>query len=131
MSGAPTLLTVGHDATSLTTAPCDGSCKAGLAGFDVLVVEDEYYQAQDCCEWLRSAGATVAGPARSGADAKYILDRAKVDAAVVDINLGRGPDFELASRGLDGCNGWKADIPQSGGLVEAHFRLPVMVREYR
>ena len=73
------------------------SCSAGLAGFYVLVVEDEYYQAHDCCEWLRSAGATVAGPVRNGADAKHILARSKVDAVVVDINPGRGSDFELAS----------------------------------
>lgn len=68
-----------------------------LSGFCVLVVEDEYYQAHDCCEWLRSAGATVAGPVRNAADARHILARAKVDAVVVDINLGGGPDFELAS----------------------------------
>lgn len=70
----------------------------GLTGFYVLVVEDEYYQAKDCCEWLRSAGATVAGPVSSCADAKHILDRARVDAAVVDINLGQGPDFQVASQ---------------------------------
>jgi DNA-binding NtrC family response regulator len=72
-----------------------------LTGFSVLVVEDEYFQAQDCCEWLRSAGATVAGPVRSCVDAKDILDRARVDAAVVDINLGHGPDFQVASQLTD------------------------------
>lgn len=70
----------------------------GLTGFSVLVVEDEYFQAQDCREWLRSAGATVAGPVRSCEDAEHILDQARVDAAVVDINLGQGPDFQVASQ---------------------------------
>ena len=78
-----------------------GVPSAGLTGFYVLVVEDEYYQAQDCCEWLRRAGATVAGPVRSGADAKDILDHGRVDAAVLDINLGEGPEFQVASELID------------------------------
>jgi DNA-binding response OmpR family regulator len=60
------------------------------------VVEDHYFQARDCCEWLRDAGAFVAGPVGAVGDAKDILETQKVDAAVVDINLGYGPDFELA-----------------------------------
>jgi len=101
MSGAPTRLTARHSAFPEEIQDdgpiCSRGCKAGLAGLYVLVVEDEYYQAQDCSEWLRRAGATVAGPVSSGADAKHILDRGSVDAAVVDINLSRGPDFELAT----------------------------------
>ena len=75
--------------------------QAELVGFYVLVVEDYYYQARDCCEWLRDAGAIVAGPVGDAVDAKEILDRQRVDAAVVDINLGQGPDFQLASQLTD------------------------------
>jgi CheY-like chemotaxis protein len=75
--------------------------QAELAGFYVLVVEDYYYQARDCCEWLRDAGAIVAGPVGDAGDAKDILDRQRVDAAVVDINLGQGPDFQVASHLAD------------------------------
>lgn len=74
------------------------TAKAELAGLCVLVVEDQYYQARDCCEWLIDAGAIVAGPVGDTADAGAILDREAVDAAVVDINLGQGPDFRLASQ---------------------------------
>ena len=75
-----------------------GAPYAGLTGFYVLVVEDEYLQAWDCCDWLRDAGAIVAGPVGDAAAARDILDRQRVDAAVVDINLGQGPDFQLASQ---------------------------------
>ena len=75
-----------------------GASDAELTGFYVLVVEDEYYQAWDCCDWLRGAGAIVAGPVGDAAGAKAILDRQRVDAAVLDINLGQGRDFQLASQ---------------------------------
>jgi DNA-binding response OmpR family regulator len=74
----------------------NGSSK--LEGVRVLIVEDEYYLARDCCEWLRDAGAIVAGPVSDIGSAQDILGNETVDAALVDINLGGGPDFALASQ---------------------------------
>jgi DNA-binding response OmpR family regulator len=73
------------------------SRKQGLSGLRVLLVEDEYLIAHDACMWLRGAGAEVIGPARSSLGAFNLMRSTPVDAAVIDINLGLGPDFDLAS----------------------------------
>jgi CheY-like chemotaxis protein len=67
-----------------------------LADQRVLVVEDEYYLAADTAEALQRAGATVLGPFASEQGA---LDKIKSEAptiALLDINLGRGPSFDIA-----------------------------------
>lgn len=72
------------------------SRQAPLESRRVLVVEDQYYLASDICEWLEGAGATVVGPVGNAAKAFDILNGQNVDTAVVDINLGLGPTFDLA-----------------------------------
>jgi DNA-binding response OmpR family regulator len=67
----------------------------------VLVVEDQYLLAADVCDWLKEAGARVVGPVPDTKRACELLDRENVDSAVVDINLGRGPTYEVASRLTD------------------------------
>jgi CheY-like chemotaxis protein len=71
------------------------SREAPLHSQRVLVVEDQYYLATDICEWLEGAGATVVGPVGNAAKAFAMLDEG-VDTAVVDINLGVGPTFDVA-----------------------------------
>ena len=59
-----------------------------LAGWRVLVVEDEYFLADDLASALGRLGATVVGPVPTRADALACLDRGeRIDAAVLDINL--------------------------------------------
>ncbi len=67
-----------------------------LGGRRVLVVEDEYYIASETARALQCAGAEVAGPCASEHAARTELETRRPDAAIVDINLGRGPSFELA-----------------------------------
>lgn len=69
-----------------------------LSGRRVLVVEDDYFLATDTCQWLLDAGAEVVGPTPDAEEACGLLDRERVDSAVVDINLGLGPTYEVASR---------------------------------
>jgi CheY-like chemotaxis protein len=69
-----------------------------LEGRQVLVVEDQYLLARDVCEWLEAAGAHVVGPAPDSTKACELLEGHAVDSAVVDINLGRGPTYEVAAR---------------------------------
>jgi DNA-binding response OmpR family regulator len=73
-----------------------------LAGYSVLVVEDDFYLADDLRQTLEDAGATVLGPARNAADALKVTGQTRPDGAVVDVNLGTGPTFEIprALRGL-------------------------------
>ena len=67
-----------------------------LEGCRVLVVEDEFYLAKEVCETLTAAGATILGPHPGNAEARAALGGALPDVAVLDINLGQGPDFSLA-----------------------------------
>jgi DNA-binding NarL/FixJ family response regulator len=67
-----------------------------LQGQHVLVVEDQYLLAREVCEWLEEAGAEVIGPAPNSKQACELLEREAVDSAVVDINLGHGPTYDVA-----------------------------------
>ena len=86
------------DAPSSACVP-GGSVDLGdaalLAGCRVLVVEDDFYLAHDTAAALRSAGAEVDGPHASAATALHALSTGRVDAAVVDLNLGRGAEASL------------------------------------
>lgn len=71
--------------------------RAPLAGLRVLVVEDDYFIADEICATLRNGGAEVLGPAP---DIEHGLDMVKsqrIDCAVLDINLHGHLAFSLAS----------------------------------
>lgn len=67
-----------------------------LSGRSVLVLEDDYYLAEDAKATLESAGATVLGPFRAVDSALDAARNGNADCAVVDINLGGGPNFAPA-----------------------------------
>jgi DNA-binding response OmpR family regulator len=69
-----------------------------LAGYSVLLLEDEYFQAMESSALLERAGARVVGPAASEKDVHWLLQSQSIDTAVLDINLGRGASFEAARR---------------------------------
>lgn len=71
-----------------------------LNGLRILIVEDDYYLATDATMAIEQAGGTVIGPFASADDALVALDANGVDLAIIDINLGTGPAFDLA-RHLD------------------------------
>ena len=58
-----------------------------LAKRSVLIVEDNYFIADDVRRTLSDAGAQVVGPASGVADAIRQVESARVDAAVLDVNL--------------------------------------------
>jgi CheY-like chemotaxis protein len=59
-----------------------------LRGRRILVVEDEYMMAEDLQYDLEKAGAQVAGPVPSVADAlKMIAEEDRLDGAILDVNL--------------------------------------------
>ena len=71
---------------------------APLSGTKVLVVEDEYYLADDLSRELRAAGAGVVGPFGSIADAKAAIDIGDFDCAVLDMNLRGDLAFMIAEQ---------------------------------
>ena len=69
-----------------------------LAGTRVLIVEDEYYLADDLSRTLARAGAKVVGPVGTLADAVRLVEQGEFDCAVVDMNLRGDFAYELADR---------------------------------
>jgi CheY-like chemotaxis protein len=67
-----------------------------LAGRRVLVVEDEYFIADELARSLADLGADVVGPVAGENEALAFLDTEKVDLAVLDINLEGRIGFAVA-----------------------------------
>jgi DNA-binding LytR/AlgR family response regulator len=66
-----------------------------LSDYSVLVVEDDFYLADELRVELEGVGATVLGPFGNPEAALHILDRIRPDCAVVDMNFGEGPSFKV------------------------------------
>ena len=58
-----------------------------LRGQHLLIVEDEYFLAQDMAEYFQSVGMQVLGPVGTVADALKLVASSEVQAAVLDVNL--------------------------------------------
>lgn len=77
------------------TLQSDGS--GPLAGRRVLVIEDEYFLADDIVRKLSEMGARIVGPFGDLGEATDVVGRdAAIDAAIVDINLRSEMVFPLA-----------------------------------
>jgi CheY-like chemotaxis protein len=59
----------------------------GWRGVRLLIVEDEYFLAQDLADHFRSLGVDVLGPAATVADALSLLRSREVEGAILDVNL--------------------------------------------
>ena len=68
-----------------------------LSGRRVLVVEDEYFLAEDIVQILKEMGARIIGPVGELEEATNLVNAdAAIDAAVVDVNLRNELAFPLA-----------------------------------
>ena len=68
-----------------------------LSGRRILVIEDEYFLADDIAQALRALGANVVGPVGELTEATILVEGdVAIDAAVVDINLRNETVFALA-----------------------------------
>jgi len=68
-----------------------------LTGRRILVVEDEYFLADDIVRALEALGARIAGPFGELKDATRMLDDdGAIDAAIIDVNLWSEMVFPLA-----------------------------------
>jgi PAS domain S-box-containing protein len=71
--------------------------RANLAGRCFLVVEDEPLVALDLAAGLEGAGATVAGPVGTDAEALRMIEEVRIDAALLDANLRGEPVDQIAA----------------------------------
>lgn len=67
-----------------------------LNGRRVIIIEDDYYQAQDCRHLLEEAGAQVIAMSGTLPDVDTLLAGGPLDAALLDINLGHGLSLDFA-----------------------------------
>jgi DNA-binding response OmpR family regulator len=75
-----------------------------LSGYQVLIVEDDYFVAMDLCSTLRARGATVVGPAPNIGAGRDLARGRAIDCALLDVNVRGEQVFalaqELQSRGV-------------------------------
>jgi DNA-binding NtrC family response regulator len=69
---------------------------ADLRGHLILIVEGDYDLASDTVRLLREAGAEIVGPCPSERAALAAIGQRVLTGALVNINLGAGPSFEVA-----------------------------------
>jgi DNA-binding NtrC family response regulator len=62
----------------------------------ILLVEDEYFVAIEVVRALEDEGAVAVGPTRTVQEARKVMEREAIDAAILDINLHNQPVFPLA-----------------------------------
>ena len=67
-----------------------------LSGCRILIVEDDYYQAHDCKQMLERAGAKVVAVSAVVPDLDALLVKGRLDAALIDINLGQSHTLDFA-----------------------------------
>src|ERR1700730_12908947 len=76
--------------------PLQADTVSSLAGYRLLVVEDDYFVAQDLCATLRDYGATVLGTAPTLSSARSLATALRPDCVLLDINLDGELAFALA-----------------------------------
>lgn len=67
-----------------------------LNGHRILVVEDEYFIADDLTRALQRRGAEVIGPVPDLAAGLELARREQLDGAVLDVNLGGDMSYPIA-----------------------------------
>jgi DNA-binding response OmpR family regulator len=71
---------------------------SGLAGFHILVVEDDYFIASNIADGILGAGAMVVGPAAAVSDAMRHIEDNHIEAAILNVSLQDGLVFPVADR---------------------------------
>lgn len=67
-----------------------------LSGYRIIILEDDYYQAQDWKQAFEQAGAKVIAVSATVPDLTELLANGRIDAALIDINLGRSLSLDFA-----------------------------------
>nr|WP_298726194.1 response regulator [uncultured Steroidobacter sp.] len=105
-----------------------------LAGLRVLVVEDDYFIAEEICSTLREHGAEIVGPSPDVEQGLRLIESRPIDCAVLDINLQGSFAFgianELRQRGTPAIFVTGYDVSVLPGEFKSFARLekPVNLR---
>lgn len=100
-----------------------------LAGRRILVVEDNFLIALELGECLREAGAEVIGPCANAADGLAAVAAGGIDCALVDLNLGHGPDFAVAEALTGAGVPFALATGYEGAAIPAQFAaVPVLLK---
>lgn len=67
-----------------------------LEGCQILIIEDDFYQALDMRESLQQAGATIVACRATIPDLDQMIARNTINIALLDINLGDTQSFDFA-----------------------------------
>ena len=67
-----------------------------LLGRHILVIENDFFQAEDCRHYLTQAGGVIVACSGTIPDWEALLASDRVDIALLDINLGHTHSFDLA-----------------------------------
>ena len=105
------------------------SAAGPLAGRRVLVVEDNFLIALNLGECLGEGGAEVIGPCASAAEALAAIAAGGIDCAVVDLNLGEGPDFTTAAALREAGIPFALATGYDGGSVPEEFATVPMLQK--
>jgi CheY-like chemotaxis protein len=93
-----------------------GTDEGSLDGYRVLIVEDEYFVANDLERALKSRGASIIGPCSDFTDAHLRAARDHFDAAIVDINIRNKTAYPIADELMRQsipfvfCTGYSASV---------------------
>ncbi|MBV9527366.1 response regulator [Sphingomonas sp.] len=82
----------------MTTQELRNTHDQRLAGLRILVVEDEFYIADDVARALEGAGAQVVGPVPTLARAEEQIGEDGFDFAILDLNLHGENGVQIAER---------------------------------
>jgi len=93
-----------------------------LDGKRVLLVEDEYYIADDLRRILEGVGARVVGPLSTLAKAHEALDDARFDCAVIDLNLHGESALPIADRLSDSGKSFAIATAYGSGSIPDRFK---------
>jgi DNA-binding response OmpR family regulator len=105
-----------------------------LAGKHILVLEDEYLLAMEVVDALEQLGAVVVGPAHRIDVALGLLDGNRMDAALLDVNIGGLPSTPVAERLQDlgipivyaTGYGVQADVAPGSAIIDKPYTLEQM-----
>lgn len=102
-----------------------------LSGKRVLLVEDEAILAMALEDILGHLGCVVVGPALTVADGHRLASDAQLDAGVLDINMGNGPNFTIAeilrTRSVPFCFSTGYGL---AGVPSQYADVPVLQKPY-